>query len=110
MSFLRIQTDNVPQNWSSWLPYWCFAFNTTVHTSTTYTPYKLVFGKICNLPSNLTSDVELLYNPEDYPQQLRYRLQKSQYDARKNLINSKQIRKCKYDSYTNPITYNTAYR
>lgn len=107
MSFLRIQTDNEPHNWSAWLPYWCFAFNTTVHTSTTYTPYELVFGKICNLPSNLTSDVKPLYNPENYPQQLKYRLQKSQYDARQNLISSKQIRKCKYDSYTNPITYNT---
>ena len=29
------------------------AYNTTVHTSTGYTPYRLVFGDECNLPGNL---------------------------------------------------------
>lgn len=106
MSFLRIQTENDPHHWSSWLPFWCFAFNTTVHTETKYTPYELVFGKLCNLPSNLTSDINPLYNHYDYPQQLRYRLQKSQYEARNNLIVSKEQRKTKYDNYTNSIKYN----
>lgn len=106
MSYLRIQTENEPQNWSMWLPYWCFAYNTTVHTETKYTPYELVFGKPCNLPSNLTSEIDPLYNHYDYPKQLKYRLQKSQYDARHNLILSKEIRKSKYDCYTNPISYN----
>lgn len=56
-----------PQNWSAWLPYWCFAFNTTVHTETQYTPYELVFGKQCRIPSNLTCDIGPLYNHYDYP-------------------------------------------
>lgn len=105
MSFLRIQTDNEPYNWSTWLPYWCFAFNTTVHSETKYTPYELVFGRLCNLPSNLTSDLEPLYNHYDYPKELKYRLQKSQHDARQNLVTSKEIRKVQYDYNTNPINY-----
>ncbi|CAK1602209.1 unnamed protein product [Parnassius mnemosyne] len=106
MSFLRIQTGNEPHNWSTWLPYWCFGYNNSVHTETKYTPYELVFGKLCRLPTNLTLDIDPLYNPYDCPQQLRYRLQKSQYDARNNLILSKQGRKTKYDYYTNQIKYN----
>ena len=29
------------------------AYNTTVHTTTGFTPYRLVFGEECNLPGNL---------------------------------------------------------
>lgn len=105
-SFLRIQTDNNSRSWSTWLPYWCFSYNTTVHTETKYTPYELVFGKQCCIPSNLNnSHVEPLYNSENYALELKFRLQKSQQDARNNLIVSKNVRKNVYDSYTNPVMY-----
>lgn len=104
-SYLRIQTNNNSREWSTWIPYWCFAYNTTVHTSTKFTPYELVFGKYCKLPSNLTQLVEPLYNSDDYPLTLKYRLQKSQQQAREHLLLSKNIRKCNYDKYVNPIMY-----
>ena len=40
-------------NWDDLLPFMMLAYNTTVHTSTGYTPYRLVFGDECNLPGNL---------------------------------------------------------
>ena len=40
-------------NWDDLLPFIMLAYNTTVHTSTGYTPYRLVFGDECNLPGNL---------------------------------------------------------
>lgn len=43
-SFLCIQCDNHPEHWSQWLPFWCFTCNNTVHSSTKYAPYELVFG------------------------------------------------------------------
>lgn len=104
-AYLRIQTDNNPEHWSKWLPFWCFAYNTSVHTETKFTPFELVFGKKCNLPSNLTSQIEPLYNHENYPMELRYRLQISQRDARENLIKSKIVRKEKYDKYIKPTVY-----
>lgn len=104
-SFLRIQTDNHPETWSSWLPFWSFAFNTTVHSETKFTPYELVFGKKCTLPSNLTTHLEPLYNFDDYPCELKYRIQTTQKEARNNLLKCKQNRKLRYDKYTNPITY-----
>ena len=40
-------------NWDDLLPFMMLAYNTTVHTTTGYTPYRLVFGEECNLPGNL---------------------------------------------------------
>lgn len=104
-SFLRIQTDNHPETWSSWLPYWSFAYNTSVHSETKFTPFELVYGKRCNLPTNLCKQVQPLYNSDHYPYELRFRLQVSQKEARENLIQSKIIRKNKYDVYTNSVKY-----
>lgn len=104
-AYLRIQCDNNKTDWSSWLPYWCFSFNTTVHTETKYTPFELVYGKICNLPNNLKCDVDPLYNYDSYPLEFKYRLQRAQLDARNNLLISKNIRKCNYDKKANPVNY-----
>lgn len=104
-AFLRIQTDNLPHKWSDWLQYWCFTYNTTVHSATKYTPYELVFGKLCNIPSNIINNIDPMYNFNDYLIELKYRLQKSQEDARNNLIKSKENRKLRYDQTCNPVFY-----
>lgn len=72
-AFLRIQFENHTDTWNYWLPYWCFSFNNTVHSETNYTPYELVFGKLCKIPSTVSESVEPLYNSDNYPLQLRYR-------------------------------------
>ena len=105
-SYLRIQTDNHPETWSQWLPFWSFAYNTTVHSETKFTPYELVFGKLCSLPNNLKQNLDPLYNFDNYPLELKYRLQLSQKMARENLLSSKLKRKIYYDKYVNPVTYN----
>lgn len=94
-AYLRIQTDNHPSSWSSWLQYWCFSYNTTVHSETKYTPYELVFGQLCRLSNNLCNIVEPLYSFDKYMFEFKYRLQKAQRDARNNLIISKERRKIK---------------
>lgn len=80
------------------------AYNTTVHSETKFTPYELVFGKVCPLPSNILKTVEPLYNFGSYPCELKYRLQLSQKQARDNLLLSKRNRKTMYDKYLNPVT------
>ncbi|CAK1593922.1 unnamed protein product [Parnassius mnemosyne] len=83
-SFLRIVCDKYPDTWSYWIPYWCFTYNNTVHSSTKYTPYELVFGKPSELPCRISSCIKPLYNPDDYNLELKYRLHVAQNDTREN--------------------------
>lgn len=106
--YLRTLVVQEKLSWSTWVQFWCFAFNTTVHTETKYTPYELVFGKLCTLPSNLISHhVDPLYNFEDYALELRYRLQRVHIDAQNNLIAGKANRKLAHDKTINPVKYKT---
>ena len=104
-AFLRIQHTSQEVAWSTWLPYWCFSYNTSVHSATNYSPFELVFGKQCHIPTNINSIVEPMYNFDNYPLELKYRLQKANEDARKKLIISKIRRKQTYDEKINPIQY-----
>lgn len=104
-AYLRIQTSKNSGTWSSWLQFWCFSYNNSVHTETRYTPYELVFGKICNLPSNILNSLDPLYNFDDYPSELKYRLQNAWQDAKNNLISSKQKRKVHFDKKSKIINY-----
>lgn len=105
-AYLRINCEQHTESWSSWLPYWCFAYNNTVHSETNYTPHELVFGKIPNLPSNLmTNIVDPIYNHDNYALELKFRLQVAQKDAKNNLLQKKTKRKTDYDKRINPITY-----
>lgn len=70
-----------------------------------YQPYELVFGKSCILPNNLVDKIDPLYNPDNYVLELRYRLQKANLDARKNLIKSKESRKIVYDKNCKRVMY-----
>lgn len=104
-TYLRIQCDRNFIDWSDWLPFWSFSYNTTVHTQTKYTPFELVYGKLCKLPSDLGISVEPWYNYDDYPKEMKYRLQKAQFDAKNNLISCKMKRKIMYDQNLHPVTY-----
>jgi transposase InsO family protein len=97
-AYLRTQITTYKSTWSSWLSYWSFAFNTTVHTETQYTPFELVFGKICCLPSSIVTQPTVpLYNPNDYRHELKYRLRRAWQEANENLEKSKIKRKIIYD-------------
>ena len=53
LAMLAMFVSQEHDNWDDLLPFMMLAYNTTVHTSTGYTPYRLVFGDECNLPGNL---------------------------------------------------------
>lgn len=104
-NYLRIQISKHPETWSSWIPFWCFSYNNSVHTETKYTPYELVFGKVSILPSNVTNSIDPMYAFDNYPIELKFRLQTAWQDASKNLVSSKVKRKQIYDKKTNEISY-----
>lgn len=82
-------------------------YNTSYHCSTQYSPYELVFGKKCNLPSQIVNNdcIEPLYNADSYPLELKFRLQRAQFDAKQNLESAKFKRKLVYDETINPVSY-----
>lgn len=104
-AYLRIQVSKYTRNWSTWLPYWCFAFNNTVHTETKHTPYELVFGKLNQIPLSISDNIDPLYNFGNYSKELKYRIQNACHDARNNLLVSKQKRKETLDEKRNEIFY-----
>ena len=53
LTMLAMFVSREHDNWDDLLPFMMQAYNTTVHTSTGFTPYRLVFGEECSLPGNL---------------------------------------------------------
>lgn len=51
-AYLRSFVDNDGE-WDDLLHYTMFYYNTTIHTSTAFTPYELVFGRRPNMPASL---------------------------------------------------------
>lgn len=96
-AYLRSYVTQQHSEWDTWLPYYVFSYNTSVHSSTKYTPYELVYGKKCNLPSNIGNKIDPVYNYDDYIIELKHKLQVAQKDTRETLIGNKQNRKNTYD-------------
>lgn len=99
-AYLRSYVSEKHTDWCTWLPYYVFCCNTSVHAETGYTPFELVFGRQCSLPSNLTTHVNPRYNYEDYVIELREKLQIAHKDARDALLTKKSARKENYDRKT----------
>ena len=53
LAMLAMFVSQEHDNWDDLLPFMMLAYNTTVHMTTGFTPYRLVFGDGCNLPGNL---------------------------------------------------------
>lgn len=104
--YLKHYISSKQTDWDKWVPIAMFSYNTSVHTSTKYTPYKLVFGNKPELPSSITKPPEFKYTYNSYIDQLKLKFRKTHQIARKNLIHSKERSKKVFDKKTNIIDYN----
>lgn len=104
-AYLRSYVSEKHTDWDTWLPYYVFCYNTSVHSETEYTPFELVYGRQCKLPSNVTNQIDPIYNYEDYVIDLKHKLQTTHRDARQTLLNKKVKRKHRYDSDFNTNAY-----
>lgn len=102
-NYLRSFVDK-DNNWDKLLCYSTFCYNRTVHTSTDFTPYELLFGRKPNIPSTLTKEPEPQYNYDNYVFDLKKIMQETHKIARDNLIKKKENNKEYYDKTENPIT------
>ena len=62
-------------NGDEWIPYTVYVYNTTVPTTTAYTPFELVYGFKSAVPSALREIPGTQYNFDDYLTELMGRLQ-----------------------------------
>jgi len=84
-------------NWDKWVPYADYVYNTTMHMTTAYTPFELVYGFKSEIPSALREIPNVQYSYGDYLAELRRRLQSAHEVTRQKLILSKERSKEHYD-------------
>lgn len=93
------------KDWDEWVDLAMFSYNTSVHESTQFTPYELVFGKVARVPSN--HEIEEDFNNRTYAEylmKLNKKLRKIQALAKEKLIQAKERSKFYYDRKINPLT------
>lgn len=103
--YLKHYVNDKQTDWDKWIDFAMFAYNTSIHTSTQFMPFELVFGVKPNIPSSLTAAPEFKYTYDDYVGELKMKLQKSNEIARNNIQKSKEINKKYYDQKNNSISF-----
>lgn len=79
-------------------------YNTSVHCTTNYTPYELLFGQKPSIPDSIYNTVPDSTYPE-YLRMLTHRFKYTREKALENITKSKERSKGYYDSRTRPTTY-----
>lgn len=87
--YLRHYINADQTDWDEWISYAIFTFNTTPHTTTGYTPFKLVYGHVTILPLALANPSKSFYTYDDYAQELKQRLRTSNQIAKEHLKKEK---------------------
>lgn len=95
--YLKQFVSDECDDWDKYIPLAMFCYNTSVHSSSKFTPYELVFGQKPLLPTSVNSN-ENESNYDNYVQNLKLKLNKIQSIARENLIKNKEISKLRYDN------------
>ncbi|XP_020297108.1 uncharacterized protein LOC109861736 [Pseudomyrmex gracilis] len=67
--YIRHYVNENQTDLDEWMPYAMFAYNTTPHTATSFTPFELVYGKCAELPTALTKLPSTQYSLENYAQE-----------------------------------------
>ncbi|CAF1329608.1 unnamed protein product [Rotaria sordida] len=84
-------------NWDEFLSPVVFAYNTSIHATTNYSPFQLQFGRESCLPTDEPSSSFTFNKPNDYYVQLKKNLLIIQQHARDNIIRRQRQYKINYD-------------
>lgn len=95
--YLRSFVGTDPQNWDTYVPFAMFCHNSTIHTSTNFQPYQLVYGHELTVSTSFTHDPEPQYNYTDYYFEMKRRMQETHQLPKRQLQNVKIKSKDRYD-------------
>ena len=95
----RLKFEENERDWDEVLPAAVFAYNTTQHSSTTFTPFFLTYGEEARMPAELLVGLprDLPRDPPSYAHELYYKCASACESARKALKASQVRNKTWYD-------------
>jgi len=99
LSMLATTTRDHPFDWEDQIRKVCMTYNTSIHSSTGYTPFYLMFGRQSRLPIDLvygTGDHRET-SPDNYAIQMKNGLKEAYSLVRKKLERTHELRKENYD-------------
>ena len=103
-AYLRLLgNSNNLADWEKLLPFAVFSYNTQIHSATGYSPYELIYGRKAQLPVCGTLNNVSQYTFDDYSIYLKQLLQNAREIANKNLMESKELTKLRFDKTTNNL-------
>ena len=98
---LATSIDANQKNWTDWLPYVTYAYNTSHHSSTTFTPFYLMFMRDPLISLDFLGDVDVTlgrdHTPDEYVLLVRQRLRTAYELVHVNLQRSFERSKRRFD-------------
>ncbi|XP_048484046.1 uncharacterized protein LOC125490066 [Plutella xylostella] len=104
--YLRSFVNEEQTNWPRYVYTAMLTYNTTVHSTTHFSPFELLFGCKPSLPNSIYEDCTGATYP-DYVRMLQNRLKYSREKALDLMRKSKESSKTYYDTHTRPVKYKT---
>uniref|UniRef100_A0A158P4K2 RNA-directed DNA polymerase n=1 Tax=Tetranychus urticae TaxID=32264 RepID=A0A158P4K2_TETUR len=105
-TMLSMYVNSSHSDWDNCLPYVCFAYNTSLQSSTRFSPFFLLHGYEATLPSAVNDTITLgCDNAIEYAELVSTLLEVKRKIAQTNIEDSQTANKARYDSKHRPVIY-----